>query len=349
VGKLNHFAGYSGIDFNRAGVPLMEIVSEPDMSSADEAYAYLTSLKQIMQYADISDCDMEKGQMRCDVNISLKLAGAKEFGTKVEIKNLNSFRSAHRSIEHEIIRQAEVLDAGGKITQETRGWTDDRGETYLLRSKESAHDYRYFPEPDLLPMTFSDEDIAKIKSQLPELPEQKRERFVATLGLTPYDAQVLTLDKTLSDYFDEGAKLAKSPKMLANWIITELLRELNDRNIPFENNPVPVSHLVELVELVSGGTITGKSAKEVFSELFAGGKTPKQIVSEKGLVQISDDSAIEKFVITAIEQNPTQVKQYKEGKTAVMQFFVGQVMKQSKGKANPQIVNKLLREKLDQC
>ncbi|HBC88212.1 MAG TPA: Asp-tRNA(Asn)/Glu-tRNA(Gln) amidotransferase GatCAB subunit B [Lentisphaeria bacterium] len=347
VGKLNHFAGYSGIDFNRAGVPLMEIVSEPEMNTADEAYAYLTALKQIMQYADISDCDMEKGQMRCDVNISLKLAGVKEFGTKVEIKNLNSFRSAHRSIEHEIVRQAEVLDNGGKIFQETRGWTDERGETYILRSKESAHDYRYFPEPDLLPMTFTDADIAAIKKELPELPEQKRERFVATLGLTPYDAQVLTLDKTLSDYFDEGAKQAKSPKILANWIITELLRELNDRHIPFEKNPIPVSHLVELVELVSGGTITGKSAKEVFSEMFAGGKAPKQIVTEKGLVQISDDSEIEKFVVMAIEQNPLQVKQYKEGKTTVLQFFVGQVMKLSKGKANPQIVNRLLKEKLD--
>jgi len=285
--------------------------------------------------------------MRCDVNISLKPAGAREFGTKIEIKNLNSFRAAHRSIEHEIVRQAEVLDNGGRLTQETRGWTDERGETYLLRSKENAHDYRYFPEPDLLPMTFSNEDVEKIRKLLPELPEQKRERFVATMGLTPYDAQVLTQDKTLSDYFDEGAKQAKSPKILANWIITELLRELNDRNIPFEKNPVPVHHLVELVELVSGGTITGKSAKEVFSEMFSGTKTPKQIVSEKGLVQISDDSAIEKFVVMAIEQNPAQVKQYKEGKTAVVQFFVGQVMKLSKGKANPQIVNKMLKDKLD--
>jgi len=348
VGKLTHFSGYSGIDFNRAGVPLMEIVSEPDMSSADEAYAYLTALKQIMQYAGISDCDMEKGQMRCDVNISLKLAGAKEFGTKIEIKNLNSFRAAHRSIEHEIARQAEILDNGGRLTQETRGWTDECGETYLLRSKENAHDYRYFPEPDLLPMTFTDSEIEKIKNILPELPEQKRARFVATMGLTAYDAQVLTQDKTLSDYFDEGAKQAKSPKMLANWIITELLRELNDRNIPFEKNPVPVGHLVELVELVSCGTITGKSAKEVFSEMFAGGKAPKQIVEEKGLLQISDDSAIDKFVVMSIEQNPAQVKQYKEGKTTVIQFFVGQVMKLSKGKANPQIVNKLLKEKLDQ-
>jgi aspartyl-tRNA(Asn)/glutamyl-tRNA(Gln) amidotransferase subunit B len=347
VGKSTHFGNCSGLDFNRAGVPLMEIVSEPDMNTADEAYAYLSALKQIMQYAGISDCDMEKGQMRCDVNISLKPAGAEKLGTKIEIKNLNSFRSIHRSIVHEIERQASMIDEGGRIVQETRAWNDEKGETFILRSKENAHDYRYFPEPDLLPITLTDEDIAKIKGELPELPEQKRERFVRDYGLTPYDAHVLTLDKFLSDYFDEGARGAKTPKSLANWITTELLRELNERNISSENNPVPVKHLVELTDLIADGTISGKIAKTVFADLFETRKSPGEIIKEKGLVQISDNSAIEKFVIMAVEQNPMQVQQYKEGKTTVMQYFVGQVMKLSKGKANPQVVNKLLKEALD--
>ena len=347
VGKSTHFGNCSGVDFNRAGVPLMEIVSEPDMSSADEAYAYLSALKQIMQYAGISDCDMEKGQMRCDVNISLKPAGAEKLGTKIEIKNLNSFRSIHRSIVYEIERQSTMLDEGTRIVQETRAWNDEKGETFILRSKENAHDYRYFPEPDLLPITLTDEDIAKIKGELPELPEQKRERFVRDYSLTPYDAHVLTLDKFLSDYFDEGARSTKTPKSLANWITTELLRELNERNISFENNPVPVKHLVELTDLITDGTISGKIAKTIFADLFETRKSPGEIIKEKGLVQISDNSAIEKFVIMAVEQNPLQVQQYKEGKATVIQYFVGQVMKLSKGKANPQVVNKLLKETLD--
>jgi aspartyl-tRNA(Asn)/glutamyl-tRNA(Gln) amidotransferase subunit B len=348
VGKSTHFGHCSGVDFNRAGVPLMEVVSDPDMNSADEAYAYLSALKQIMQYAEISDCDMEKGQMRCDVNISLKPSGAEKLGTKIEIKNLNSFRSIHRSIVHEIERQANMIDTGIRLIQETRAWNDEKSETFILRSKENAHDYRYFPEPDLLPITLTDEDIAKIKSELPELPEQKRERFIRDYGLTSYDAQVLTLDKFLSDYFDDGAKNTKTPKSLANWITTELLRELNDRNISFGNNPVPVKFLVELTDLISDGTISGKIAKTVFADLFETRKSPGEIIREKGLVQISDNSAIEKFVIMAVEQNPMQVQQYKEGKTAVVQYFVGQVMKLSKGKANPQIVNKLLKDKLEE-
>ena len=347
VGKSTHFGSCSGVDFNRAGVPLMEIVSEPDMNSADEAYAYLSALRQIMQYAEISDCDMEKGQMRCDVNISLKPAGAEKLGTKIEIKNLNSFRSIHRSIVYEIERQANMIDGAVVIVQETRAWNDEKGETFILRSKENAHDYRYFPEPDLLPITLTDGDIAKIKSELPELPEQKRERFVRDYGLTAYDAQILTLDKFLSDYFNEGAKNTKTPKSLANWITTELLRELNDRNISFENNPVPVKYLVELTDFIADGTISGKIAKTVFTDLFETRKSPGEIIREKGLVQISDNSAIEKFVAMAVEQNPLQVQQYKEGKTAVIQYLVGQVMKLSTGKANPQIVNKLLKDSLE--
>jgi aspartyl-tRNA(Asn)/glutamyl-tRNA(Gln) amidotransferase subunit B len=347
VAKSTHFGGCSGIDYNRAGVPLMEAVSEPDMTTPDEAYAYLTALKQIMQYAGISDCDMEKGQMRCDVNISLKPAGAKEFGTKIEIKNLNSFRSVHRSLEYEIERQAEALDNGEILQQETRGWNDDLGETYLLRSKESAHDYRYFPEPDLMPMTFSDEDIENFRKDIPELPEAKRERFVEEFELTPYDAHVLTIEKAYADYFEKGAKLTKTPKLLANWIISELLRELSDANISIEETKVTPENLAAMIELINNKTISGKIAKTVFAEMFESGKEPKVIVEEKGLVQVTDESAIEAFADQAIDQNQTQVQQYKDGNKKVLQFFVGQVMKLSKGKANPQAAVKILQQKLD--
>ena len=347
VAKNTHLAGYSGIDFNRAGVPLMEIVSEPDMTTADEAYAYLSALKQIMQYAGISDCDMEKGQMRCDVNISLKPTGAVKFGTKIEIKNLNSFRSVHRSLLHEIKRQGKLLDEGKILSQETRGWNDDLGETYLLRSKENAHDYRYFPEPDLMPFKFTDSDIDAFKKGLPELPEAKRERFVSSMGLTTYDAHVLTLEKAYADYFEEGVAFTKNTKQLANWIITELLRELSNANVSIAESKIRPKQLAELVELISSGAVTGKTAKDVFTEMFQTGKDAQSIVKEKGLVQVTDSSEIEKFVTQAIEQNPSQAEQYRSGKTTVFQFFVGQVMKLSKGKANPQIVHKLLKEKLD--
>lgn len=346
VAKSTHFPGASGIDFNRAGVPLMEIVSEPDMKSADEAYAYLTSLKQIMQYAGISDCDMEKGQMRCDVNISIMPVGSKVFGTKVEIKNLNSFRAVHRSIEYEISRQEEMVENNVKIHQETRGWNDDQGETYLMRSKESAHDYRYFPEPDLMPVEFSAQDIEEIRKEVPELPEAKRERFVAEFGLTPYDAHVLTLEKSYADYFEEGVKHTKTPKLLANWIISELLRELADSNTSIADCKISAADLAAMIELINNNTISGKIAKTVFAEMFASGKAPKTIVEEKGLVQVTDEFAIESFVVQAIQANPAQVEQYKAGNEKVLQFFVGQVMKLSKGKANPQAVVKLLQKNL---
>lgn len=346
VGKSTHFSGYTGVDYNRAGVPLMEIVSEPDMTSPDEAYAYLVVLKQIMQYADISDCDMEKGQMRCDVNVSLKPVGAKKLGTKIEIKNLNSFRSVHRALSYEIERQALILDGGGILIQETRAWNDDEAVTSLLRNKESAHDYRYFPEPDLLPVIFSEKDIDEIKGKLPELPEQKRERFVKQFGLTSYDASILTQDKALAEYFEKGAIRACSPKQLANWIISELLRELNARNLAFEENRVAVEALVELINLINDGTISGKIAKEVFSDMFESGKFPAEIVKEKGLVQITDLTAINELVKRVIKDNPVQVRQYKEGKTKVLQFFVGQVMKLSGGKSNPQIALKLIEKNL---
>ncbi len=347
VAKSTHFPGFSGIDYNRAGVPLMEVVSEPDMKTADEAHAYLTALREIMQYADISNCDMEKGQMRCDVNISLKLHAATEFGTKIEIKNLNSRKAVHGSIEHEIIRQAEALDNGEVLEQETRGWNDDLEETYLMRTKENADDYRYFPEPDLMPFTFTEEEIEKYRSNLPELPKAMRARFVADYGLTEYDAQVLTAEIDLANYFNAGAKLTKNPKIFANWVISELLRELSDADIAISETKVSSANLAAMVDLIDKGTISGKIAKKVFSEMIKSGDAPEKIVKEKGLVQVTDEGAIEGFIDQAIADNTPQVEQYKSGKKEVLQYFVGQVMKLSRGKANPPIVIKLLKSKLD--
>ncbi len=344
--KLTHYAHQSGADYNRSGVPLMEIVSEPDMRSADEAYAYLTKLKEIMQYGDISDCDMEKGQMRCDVNISLRPVGQKEFGTKAEIKNLNSFSAAHKAIEYEFWRQSNLLDNGGKVHQETRGWNDEAGETYLMRSKEQAHDYRYFPDPDLMPVTFTEEEIEAIRAELPELPEAMRARLVAEYGLTEYDAQILTSERNIAKYFEAAAKTAINKKILANWIISELLRELGNAKQDISESNVSPENLASLVNLIEKKTINGKIAKEVFADMFATCKDPESIVKEKGLVQVADSSAIIPFVEQAIANNPAQVEQYRNGNEKLIQYFVGQVMKLSKGKANPQMVIEILKEKL---
>ena len=344
--KLTHYAHQSGADYNRSGVPLMEIVSEPDMRSADEAYAYLTRLKEIMQYGDISDCDMEKGQMRCDVNISLRPVGQKEFGTKAEIKNLNSFSAAHKAIEYEFWRQSNLLDNGGKVHQETRGWNDEAGETYLMRSKEQAHDYRYFPDPDLMPVTFTEEEIEEIRANLPELPAAMRERLVSEYGLTEYDAQILTSERNIAKYFETAAKTAINKKILANWIISELLRELGNAKQDIAESNVSPENLAELVNLIEKKTINGKIAKEVFADMFATCKNPEAIVKEKGLVQVADSSAIIPFVEQAIAANPAQVEQYHNGNEKLIQYFVGQVMKLSKGKANPQMVIEILKEKL---
>ena len=344
--KLTHYAHQSGADYNRSGVPLMEIVSEPDMRSADEAYAYLTKLKEIMQYGDISDCDMEKGQMRCDVNISLRPVGQKEFGTKAEIKNLNSFSAAHKAIEYEFWRQSNLLDNGGKVHQETRGWNDEAGETYLMRSKEQAHDYRYFPDPDLMPITFTEEEIEAIRAELPELPEAMRARLVAEYGLTEYDAQILTSERNIAKYFEAAAKTAMNKKILANWIISELLRELGNAKQDISESNVSPENLSALVNIIEKKTINGKIAKEVFADMFTSCKDPESIVKEKGLVQVADSSAILPFVEQAIADNPAQVEQYHNGNEKLIQYFVGQVMKLSKGKANPQMVIELLKEKL---
>ena len=324
----------------------MEIVSEPDMRSADEAYAYLTALKQIMQYGDIGDCDMEKGQMRCDVNISLRHKGDEKFGTKVELKNLNSFSAVHRAINYEIKRQIVMLESGEEIEQETRGWNDDTRESYLMRGKENANDYRYFPEPDLMPVFLTDEQIDAVRRALPELPEQKRERYVREYSLTPYDAHVLTLDKNFADYFEAAAKVSKAPKLVANWIIGDFMRLLGESKTELADCKIRPESLAAMVDLIQSGAINGKIAKTVFEEMFRTGKEPGAIVKEKGLVQVSDESAITGFVDQVIAANPNQVQQYRDGKTAVIQYLVGQVMKASRGKANPQMVLKLLTEKL---
>jgi len=347
VAKSSHLAGCSGIDFNRAGVPLMEIVSEPDMRTPDEAYAYLAALKQIMQYAGIGDCDMEKGQLRCDVNVSVRRGPDAPFGTKIEIKNLNSFRSVHRALAHEIGRQQAVLEAGGSLVQETRAWNDEAGETFLLRRKESAHDYRYFPEPDLMPMTFTDHDIEAIRAALPELPEARRARFVADFALTAYDAAVLTAEKPLADYFEAAAAHTRSPKILANWILSELMRELGGAGVAITACRIAPEALAELVECIQDGTVSGRIAKDVFAAMFRSGDAPRAIIAAQGLVQVSDADAIGGFVDAALAANPAQAEQYRGGNPKVLQFLVGQVMKLSKGKANPQLVNELLRKRLD--
>ena len=342
VAKLTHFHHDSGVDYNRAGVPLMEIVSEPDLRSADEAYAYLNNLKEIMRFGEIGDCDMEKGQMRCDVNISLRPAGQKEFGTKIELKNLNSFRAVHRAIDYEIERQAELLDQGVTLRQETRGWNDDRGESYLMRTKESAHDYRYFPEPDLMPVTFTDEDIEAIRATLPELPEAKRQRFIDSYGLTAYDAGVLTADKELAAYFDTAAKLVKTPKLIANWITSSLLALTND----VADCPVTPEKLAGLVNAIDSGKINGKIAKDVFAEMFESGKDADTIIEEKGLAQVSDTGAISGAVAEVLKTNTRQLEEYRNGNAKILQFFVGQVMKATKGKANPGMVVAELKKQL---
>ena len=344
--KLTHFAHGSGADFNRAGVPLLEIVSEPDMRSADEAYAYLTNLKEIMRYGEISDCDMEKGQMRCDVNVSLRPVGTEKFGTKIEMKNLNSFRAVHRAIESEIERQAALLDAGTVLKQETRGWDDDLGDSYLMRTKESAHDYRYFPDPDLMPVTFTDEDIEAIRQELPELPEAKRARFVNDYGLTAYDAEVLTGDRKLASYFDAAAKDAKNPKAAANWIISGLLSLTGSAKVAIDECPVTPAMLAELVNEVESGKINGKTAKDLLPEMFESGKSAGKLIEEKGLTQVSDSGAIAGIVTQALEANPKQVGEFKAGNERVLQYLVGQVMKLSKGRANPGLVIAELKKQL---
>ncbi|MCX7825607.1 MAG: Asp-tRNA(Asn)/Glu-tRNA(Gln) amidotransferase subunit GatB, partial [Verrucomicrobiae bacterium] len=311
VGKSFHFERTSGVDFNRAGTPLMEIVSEPEISSPDEAFAYLTALKEILIYGGISDCDMEKGQVRCDVNISLRPLGATEFGAKVEIKNMNTFSGVRRALEYEARRQIETLKRGGTLVQETRRWDDVAGITESMRVKEHAHDYRYFPEPDLLPMALSEAWLAEVRKRVPELPGAKRKRLESQYGVSAYDARVLSGDRALADFFESAARQSRNPKSVANWVINDLLRELAGSNLTIAQSPVTAAHIVELVELVDSGRISSRIAKDVFAEAFQSGKAPGVIVSEKGLAQVSDADAIERFCDEVITANPKMVADFK--------------------------------------
>jgi len=345
VAKSFHLESSSGIDFNRAGTPLMEIVSEADIASPEEAFAYLTALRQILVYGDISDADMEKGQMRCDVNVSVRPVGQKEYGTKIELKNLNSISGVRRALAFEIERQIAFVKAGGKLDQETRRWDDDRGETTLMRIKESAHDYRYFPDPDLLPVRTA-KLVEEAKVGMPELPQAKRERFVADFGISEYDAAVLADDAALADYFEKASKDSPKPKSIANWIINDLLSALSAASLDLSACPIQPAAIGELTLLIEGGTISGRQGKEVFAEMMLSGKAPAVIVEEKALKQVSDTGAIEAFCDEVIAANPASVADFKSGKEAALNFLKGQVMKLSKGKANPALAGEILAKKL---
>jgi aspartyl-tRNA(Asn)/glutamyl-tRNA(Gln) amidotransferase subunit B len=334
------------VDYNRCGTPLAEIVSEPDMRSPEEAYAYLTTLRQIMLYTGVSDCNMEEGSLRCDANVSARLKGAKEFGSKVEVKNLNSFRFLVKALEHEFERHVGVIEGGGRIIQETRLWHQAEGHTVGMRSKEKAHDYRYFPEPDLLPVHVSAQWRDAVKAALPELPAAKRERFVAGYAITPYDAAVLTDSTDLAHYFEETVKAGAPGKAAANWMQTELLRRLKDSGKEITASPVSPKALAELIQLVEGGKITGAVAKKVFAKMFEDGRSAAAIVEAEGLgAQVSSDS-LEQVAREVIEKNPDNVAKYKSGNDGVFKFFVGQVMKGTRGQANPQAVNEVLKKLL---
>ncbi len=346
VAKNSHFETTSGVDFNRAGVPLMEIVSQPDISSPDEAFAYLTALKEILISGGISDCDMEKGQLRCDSNVSVRPVGQKEFGEKVEIKNMNTISGVRRALAYEIQRQTAALEKGEKLQQETRRWDDAAGVTSVMRTKEYAHDYRYFPEPDLMPVVVSDEMMAEIRRLVPELPEAKRQRFVRQYGLPEYDAGVLVADAVLANYYERAASGTKNPKAISNWVMTGLLGKLAEANRSIDDCPIKPEQLAELVALIEGGQISSKMGKEVFAEMFACGASPSMIVKEKGLAQVSNTGAIEAFADEAIAKNPKSVADFRAGNEAAINFLKGQVMKLSKGKANPQLVGEILLRKL---
>jgi aspartyl-tRNA(Asn)/glutamyl-tRNA(Gln) amidotransferase subunit B len=334
------------IDYNRCGTPLSEIVSEPDMRTPEEAYAYLTTLRQIMLYTGVSDCNMEEGSLRCDANVSVRLRGAKEFGTKVEVKNLNSFRFLQKALEYEIERHIGVLESGGRISQETRLWNQHESVTVSMRSKEKAHDYRYFPEPDLLPVHVSSAWREEVLRSLPELPEAKRNRFANAYGLTLYDAEVLTTSKSLADYFESVTKAGAPAKTAANWIQTELLRRLNDSGKEIEASPITPAALAELLKLVDSGKLTAAVAKKVFATMFDTGRSPTDIVAAENLGAQVDDSAIERAAREVIEKNLDNVAKFKSGNEGVFKFFVGQVMRATRGQANPQSVNDIVRKLL---
>src|SRR6266481_2558621 len=334
------------IDYNRCGTPLIEIVSEPDMRTPEEAYAYLTTLRQIMLYTGVSDCNMEEGSLRCDANVSVRPRGSKKFGTKVEVKNLNSFRFLQKALEYEIERHIGVLESGGRLSQETRLWNQAEGHTVSMRSKEKAHDYRYFPEPDLLPVHLSSAWREEVRRSLPELPEAKRARFVTAYGITPYDAEVLTNTQALADYFEAVVNAGAPGKAAANWMQTELLRGLKDSGKEISASLVSPAALAELVNLVESAKITAAIGKKVFATMFESGRTPAEIVAAEGLGAQVSDAAIEQAAREVIAKNPDNVAKFKSGNEGVFHFFVGQVMRATRGQANPQAVNDILRKLL---
>ncbi|MBM3737722.1 MAG: Asp-tRNA(Asn)/Glu-tRNA(Gln) amidotransferase subunit GatB [Acidobacteria bacterium] len=337
---------YTYVDLNRTGTPLIEIVSEPDIRSSSEAYAYLTELKLLMQFCGVSTCDMEKGHLRCDANVSVRLRGAEKFGTKAEVKNLNSFRFLKQALDYEIVRQVELIESGGRVVQETRLYNPAVGETFSMRSKEHAHDYRYFPEPDLLPLRIAPGWRAEIEAAMPELPPAKRARFISGFGLRPYDADVLTQTREMSEYFERAANASGDPRGAANWVMGDLAAALKADGKELADSPVSAEQLGELVALIAKGGISGKLAKEIFPKMWSTGESAAVIVEREGLRQISDTGAIEKIIAEVIAANPKQVDQYRGGKTAVIGFLVGQVMKASRGQANPQLVNDLMKKAL---
>ncbi len=348
AGKLLHegIADGSLVDYNRGGIPLLEIVSEPDLRSPQEAYDYLTALKAILQYLEVSDCDMEKGSLRCDANVSVRPVGREKFGTKVEIKNLNSFKMVQKAIQFEIERQTEACENGETIVQETRLWNDAKSTTFSMRSKEEAHDYRYFPEPDLVPFTLSREGVEEIRKTLPELPLERAKRFIKEFGIPEYDAYVLVQEKKHAEYFEACVHAGAAAKSASNWIQNEFLAMLNTKNIAIEDCSVSPHALAGLIRLVEEGTVSGKTAKDVFQEMAVTGKTADAIVKEKGLTQVSDTGLIEKAVEKAIASNPTAVAEFKAGKQKALGALVGAVMKETGGKANPKVVNEILARKL---
>jgi len=342
----NGSAMESGVDFNRSGVPLLEIVSEPDIRSAQEAYAYLTSLKKILQYLNVSDCNMEEGSLRAEANISIRPVGTSAFGTKTEVKNVASFSGTFKAIEFEVARQRQVIEGGGVVVQETRGWDADRGITVSQRSKESAHDYRYFPEPDLTPIAVDDAWIERVRTSLPELPAARYERFRTEYGLSEYDAAGLTSSSAVADYFESAVSDGAAAKQAANWIMGDLQALLSEAKRSIENCPISAADLAAMIGLIEKGTISGKIAKDLLPEMFTSGRNAQSLVEEKGLVQISDTDALEKAVQEVIAANPGPVADYRGGKNQAFGFLMGQVMKATKGKGNPKLLNDILKQQL---
>ncbi|MBE5820778.1 MAG: Asp-tRNA(Asn)/Glu-tRNA(Gln) amidotransferase subunit GatB [Clostridia bacterium] len=349
AGKLNHDAYGRGslVDLNRAGVPLIEIVSEPDLRSAEEVESYLRKLKSILEYIEVSDCKMQEGSLRADVNVSVRKKGAKEFGIRTEMKNMNSFRSIVRAINYEAERQIEVLEEGGVVTQETLRWDDVSGKTFAMRDKEDAQDYRYFPEPDLAIIKISDEMKEEIRKTLPEMPEKRRERYISEYKLPEYDANVLTSEKALSDMFEKATEVCNNPKAVSNWIMTEIIGFLNSKELEAKEIPFTAEQLGNLIVLIDKGTISSSIGKKVLNKMFEEAKEPKVIIEENGWIQISDEGAIKEVVIKILEANPQSVADYKAGKDKAVGFLVGQAMKETRGKANPQMLNKMFLEELN--